>query len=308
MRALAFSVAVTLVSGCSASQVPVAARDPAPEQRLGCARACGAPARALSERVYVSDEAGNVVEIFDRSGKNLGALTSELNYPQGLFVDAEHNLYVTNRGASNVLVFPRGATSPSARLSDPNSQPEGVTMCPDGTLYVANIIAASGAGNVAVYPPGKRRPARTLTYSGGNFFFVTCDAAGNVFATLVFGTTGTVIAFPNGRQAGATLLPIYTPGNPGGIKLDGAGNLLFNNGVGSVIEYTETGTPTGVSVAYAGAWTDIALDARGNVLLGADSADRDAVALRFPGGTPVETYSSDAFSTPIGVAFDPAQI
>ena len=254
--------------------------------------------------VYVSDDANNLVAVFNRTGTQIGTLTDRLNYPQGLFVDRQHDLWVANRGGSNVLEFARGATAPTTTLHDDGSQPEDVTICPDGTIYVANIIV-SGGGDVAAYAPGARRPTRKLNYEGGNFFFLACDAAGNVFGTLVLGTSGTVVEFPRGRQKNAVRLPIFMGGNPGGIAVNAADNLLVDDPTGTVTEYTESGTQTGVVLDTNGSWNGIALERKGDVILGADPQTRDAVAVTFPGGLHRQTYKSHDLKNPIAVAIDP---
>jgi hypothetical protein len=262
---------------------------------------------ARTALVYIADQASNLVVVFDRNGTETGTIASGLDYPQGLFVDGKHNLWVANRGASNVLEFARGASTPRRTLSDPGAQPEDVTICPNGTVYVANILTTSGGGNIAVYAGGSLQPTGTLSYDLGNVFYVTCDAVGNVFAGQLFGSNGTVVEFPGGQQSGATMLPIFTGGNPGGIKPDAAGNLLFSDSGGSVTEYTEAGTPTGNVIHTGGGWTDIALDRKGNVVLGADGSIGGGASLEFPSGAHRPSYKSIHISQPTGAAFDPGQ-
>ena len=78
------------------------------------------PLGAGAQLVYVSDGRNNLIDIFDRNGRQVGEITTGLNAPAGLFVDASHNLWVANGGANNVLVFPRGSTAPTQTLTDPN--------------------------------------------------------------------------------------------------------------------------------------------------------------------------------------------
>jgi hypothetical protein len=133
--------------------------------------------------VYVADHTNNLIDVFDRRGALQYTITSGLNAPAGLFVDAAHDLWVTNSGASNVLVFPRGAMTPSETLHDSN-QPNDVAVCGDGTAFVADSLNGVGVG---VYPPGHTHATRRLvakqSVQGSNEFYVTCDSAGNVFAT-----------------------------------------------------------------------------------------------------------------------------
>lgn len=265
------------------------------------ARAHAAAANARKTLAYVSQEAADSISVFRFDGKRAGKITKRVDYPQGIFADAQGTLYVANRGANDVLAFKRGARSPAKVLSDGGEQPEDVTICPDGTVYVANILGASGgAGDIAVYAHGSLHPARRLDYRGGFFFFLTCDAQGNVFSTLVLGTTGTVVEFPGGQQSGATQLPIFFGGNPSGIVADNAGNLLVAGQGDGVEEFTESGTPTGLQINAPGL-NQITLSADGTLLLGATA--NGAVQYTFPDGKLDHTYRSNG--TSIGAAFDP---
>ena len=307
-------VAATLFAACSGGAQPVV-----PAQGPGAAaavheattpRESGAAVRGQAAGgglVYVSDDANDVIAVFQRDGTRVATITDALNYPQGLYVDGGHHLWVANRGASNVLEFARGGSQPIATLDDDGWQPQGVTVCPDGSVYVANILANSGGGgNVLAFAPGQTTAARTLTYEGGAFFYPACDAHGNVFVTLVLGTSGTVVEFPHGRQAGASMLPIVMGGNPAGIAVDNAGKLLVElpGPQGQAVEYTESGTPTGLALDTPG-WNQIALDRRGNLLLG--STGNGAASIAFPSGAHRRGYRSKEFVQPIGVAIDPGR-
>lgn len=180
------------------------------------------PAHSL--RVYVSDEKRNLVAVFNNDGKRVQTIsaTGGLNHPQNLFVDASGQLWVANEGGHDVLEFPPGSVYPTAVLADGKNLPADVTICPNGTVFVANIFSPKHAGDITVYKSGAKRASRTLTYNGSEFTGITCDPNGNVFATGVVGTFGSVVAFPHGQQAGAKQLPISSSGNLGGIKIDSA--------------------------------------------------------------------------------------
>ena len=247
--------------------------------------------------VYISLAAANSVAVFQLDGKRIGTIATDVNYPQGIFVDARGTLYVANRGSNDVLEFKRGASTPFKILRDGQRQPEGVAVCPNGTVYVANI-----GGDIAVYAHGSRTPTGKLTYDGGGvFFFATCDAQGNVFATLVLGTTGTVAEFPGGHQKGATQLPIFFGGNPAGIQADSAGNLLVAGQGDGVEEFTEAGQPTGLQITTVGL-NEITLSPDGTLLLGAST--KGGLQYTFPGGTLDHTYRTHG-GNPIGAAVSP---
>jgi DNA-binding beta-propeller fold protein YncE len=257
------------------------------------------PAQPL---VYISQQADNSISVFHLDGKRIDRITQSVNYPQGLFADASGTLYVANRGAHNVLEFKRGATSPFKSLSDDKEEPEGVTLCPDGTVYVANILGPhGGGGDITVYGHGSTHPTGTLNYTGAFFFFLACDAHGNLFGSMVLGSTGTVVEFPGAQQSDATLLPISWGGNPAGIAIDKSGNLLAAGQGEGVEEFTESGTPTGLQIATGGV-NEISLNANGTLLLG--STSKGAVQYTLPGGVLDHTYHVSR-GTPIGAAFDP---
>lgn len=117
----------------------------------------------------------------------------------------------------------------------------------------------------------------------------------------MLGTTGTVAAFPGGRQKGARRLPIFFGGNPSGIQADSGGNLLVAGQGNGVEEFTEDGKPTGLQIATVGL-NEIALSADGKLLLGASS--KGGIQYSFPGGVLNHIYRSQ-HETPIGVAFGP---
>lgn len=260
--------------------------------------------------VYVSDSVKNVVDIFDRRGKLQGQITG-LSAPAGLFVDAKHNLWVANSGGGDVLMFPRGATRPSRTLEDSNS-PSDVAVGTDGTVYVAD---SENAGGVAVYSRGKTQPSRRLVadLSGmsGIEYYVTCDAAGNVFASGYIGASpyNAVTGWLGGKQSGYYVLPIKQEVMLG-IKATASGTLLLagSSPYPSVVEYTEAGNSTGRQIGTGrNAWLGIALSPNAGVVFGADPNVSEGVARRFPSGKRFHTYKSSNLSKPQGIAYDPGK-
>jgi DNA-binding beta-propeller fold protein YncE len=265
---------------------------------------------AQSPLVYVSDVTSSVVDIFDVHGRKVGEITTGLSAPVGLFVDKKHRLWVANGGANNVLVFPRGAKAPTLTLTQRRDyQPNDVAMCPDGTVVVANSF---NAGGIAVYPPGHAMPARylqaELSGAGGDEYFVTCDASGNVFANGFIGLSpvAATTGWLGGRQSGYVFLSYnYT----GGIKATPSGTLLTNGYVNSkdvVVEITEAGALTG-SLTYTSPdlWADIAINRSASVVFGADPSTHEGRSLGFPNGRTGNVYASSNLVAPEGIAFDP---
>jgi hypothetical protein len=167
--------------------------------------------------------------------------------------------------------------------------------------------------HIQVYPPRHTDPTRTLTYpTEAKSWFLTCDAAGNVFTTITTNTEGTVLEYPRGRQPGATQLPITLSGFPGGIKPHKAGNILVSDQIAqTVTKYAEAGIPTGslIKIIASAVCVDIAVDKAGNAVGCAlfdpnQGGDSEGESYVFPGGAIRQTYSA-SFNKPIGFAFDP---
>jgi hypothetical protein len=179
-------------------------------------------------------------------------------------------------------------------------------MCPNGTLYVAGDDSTA----IEVYPRGSTNPTRSLTYPGAQQSdALTCDASGNVFATIVISFHGGVVEFPRGKQSGATQLPL-TLGGPGGVKPDNAGNLLVDDqSAQTITEYTEAGSPTGNSISTAFDCINFGV-LRNSKVVGCPVyvayKTSYGQSYTFPGGTSVQTYSG-SFMLPYGFAFDPGQ-
>jgi hypothetical protein len=262
------------------------------------------PLGAQPDLAYISDFLANDVTVFSVNGSMQGQIAG-LSNPGGIVVDSKHNLWVANNGANDVLEFARGATSPSTTLSDPDG-PIDLTICGRGTMYVAG----SNSTSIAVYPKGSTSPARSLTYAGvQQNDGITCDAAGNVFVTVVLSFHGGVVEFPGGKQGGATQLPITLSG-PGGIKPDNAGNLLVDDqSAQTITEYTEAGAATGNAIHTASDCINFGV-MRDSKIVGcavyAASGISEGQSYAFPAGTVRQTYSS-AFTLPYGFAFDPGQ-
>ncbi|HEY6326791.1 MAG TPA: hypothetical protein VIW73_09815 [Candidatus Cybelea sp.] len=269
----------------------------------------GAPYTSL---VYVSDHTNNLIDVFDLQGKLQHTITTGLNAPVGVFVDARHNLWVANPGANDVLVFPRGSTTPSETLND-SDQPNDVAVCHDGTAFVADSL---NRGGIAVYPPGHTNPVRRLeaqqSGAGGLEFYVTCDAAGNIFATGVIGFSpfAATVGWRHARESGYYLLQ-PTATSESGIKATASRRLLIPTydvpSQPALVEFTEAGQPTGRGIHTGGSdlWGDIALNASQNVVFGVDTPNDMIVARKFPGGELVRTYTNGNLTQPEGVAIDP---
>jgi hypothetical protein len=275
---------------------------------------------AKTHLVYMSSwGTASVVDVLTMNGLQVGQITSGLVEPQGLFVDAKGSLWVAN--TSNVLVYPRGSLSPSTTLTDSVGDPTDVTVCPDGTAYVADLYdnSSSNHSSIQVYAHGSTTPTGNLDYATDfRNPFLTCDAAGNVFVALLTGEyegDGLVVEFPHGKQKGAKDLGIVLQ-SPGGIKPDNAGNLLVTDLIDHTItEYAENGSPTGQSIATGTATEGIAVTREGGIVLGATDTTAEGpegISWSWPSGKQLRVYTCcSRIGPPLqvneGVAFYPGQ-
>jgi hypothetical protein len=254
---------------------------------------------ARTQLVYMSSwGTASVVDVSAMNGRQVGQITNGLAEPQGLFVDAKGSLWVAN--ASNVLVYPHGSLSPSKTLTDSAGDPTDVTVCADGTAYVADLYddSSSNHASVQVYAHGSTTPTGNLDYASDfRNPFLTCDAAGNVFVAILTGEyvgDGGVVEFPHGKQKGAKDLGIVLQ-SPGGIKPDNAGNLLVTDLIGHTItEYAENGSPTGQSIATGTATEGIAVTREGGIVLGATDTTQEGpvgISWSWPAGKQLRVYT-----------------
>ncbi len=313
-NALGVAALVTFLAGCSggSSQTPALSgstnslgqavaqqvtslRPYTPNTSHGFMQALG----AQTHLVYMSSwGTASVVDVLTMTGKQVGQIANGLLEPQGLFVDAKGSLWVAN--LSNVLVYPRGGLSPSKTLTDSVGDPTDVTVCPDGTAYVADLYdnSSSNHASIQVYAHGSTTPTGNLDYANDvRNPFLTCDAAGNVFVALSTSNyvgSGLVVEFPHGKQKGAKDLGIVLQA-PGGIKPDNAGNLLVTDLVSHTItEYTENGSPTGQSIATVTATEGIAVTMEGGIVLGATDTTQTGpvgISWSWPSGKQLRVYT-----------------
>jgi hypothetical protein len=302
-HALGVAALVAFLAGCSggSSQTPAVSgsaaslRPLAPSTSHGFMKAIG----ARTQLVYMSSwGTASVVDVLTMKGKQVGQITNGLAEPQGLFVDTKGNLWVAN--GSNVVVYPRGGLSPSTTLTDSVGDPTDVTVCPDGTAYVADLYdnSSSNHSSIQVYAHGSTAPTGNLDYATDfRNPFLTCDAAGNIFVAILTGESagdGGVIEFPHGKQKGAKDLGIVLQ-SPGGIKPDNAGNLLVTDLIDHTItEYTENGSSTGQSIATGTATEGIAVTREGGIVLGATDTTQEGpvgISWSWPSGKQMGVYT-----------------
>jgi DNA-binding beta-propeller fold protein YncE len=262
--------------------------------------------------LYVSGYDCNCIQIYDQAGKNqqpIGQI-GKLTHPQGLFVDANEQLWVSNTGARTVLMYKRGATKPSLLLNDPREYPVDVAVHTDGTVFVANTVTAGfKAGDVVVYAAGAKNPTSKLVDPHfSRVIGVAVDAKKDVFVSYIdTKNRGRVDEFIAGSTI-ATRLGI-TVNFTGGIVLDQGGNIVLNDELAPATDvYAPPNWQLTGSFGKTGIPLYLALDQSESSIYVADGSGGAVYQYAYPSGTLVNTISAgwSGSSPPYGVAVSPA--
>jgi hypothetical protein len=269
-------------------------------------------------KIFISDAANNVVNIYNPKGKQLAQLTG-FSEPQGLATDGKGNLYVADTANSRIQIYAPPYTKAPKSLADSGQYPAGVAVFNNGAVIaVTNIISTSGgAGSVTIYKKGKAGAA----ISNANFarvYFDGFDAKGNLY---IDGSNsgGSVVI---GEIAKATTtgkrIAVLTTKNsivfPGGVAVTTAGKIAIDDqDAASVYTYnapvkgslgnpSKTTALTGSTDAVTFAFTSNDKD-----LWTADAANANSAEYAYPKGGAAVTTISVTGGEPIGVAITPAQ-
>lgn len=258
--------------------------------------------------LYVADQPNQRVAIFAENGGGnpapVGQITSGISGPDGLFIDKAGTLYVCNFGAGTVTEYPNGQTSPSKTLTGMIA-PKYVTAGKDGTVYVSDFDSGS-SGKVYEYANGSTTPTTTIPispYPAG----LALDARNRLYVTYGDATKHDleVLRFAPGKTNGKNLGIHMQNGNPGGMTIDKAQNLVVDDqGFARVYIFPPGATQpsmtiTGFSLAY-----QIALNALDTRLWVSDPFGPSVQEVTYPGGAPVQSRSN-SLSGAFGVATYP---
>ena len=275
--------------------------------------------KAPGIKIFVSDAANNVVDIYNPSGKLLGQL-SGLSEPQGIAADGKGNIYIADTSNSRIQIYAPPYNKGPKTLNDPGEYPSDVSVLNNGEFVaVANIISTSGGpGNVILYKNGKIvKTISNATFS--RVYFCGFDGNGNLYIdgenSDGSAVLGEIAKLTTSGKTFSTLTYNGTIEFPGGIEVTTDGKIAIddqeaatiytfnppkNGSLGSPIATTPlTGSADPVTYAFT---------KNNKALWIVDAGNGDAAKYAYPaGGSPVKTFSlPDA--EPIGVALVPAEV
>jgi sugar lactone lactonase YvrE len=274
-------------------------------------------AHAAHSLVYVSNFGGNAVEVFRQRGRAqqpIATITNGIVFPDGLATDSSGNLYVTDSGKYNgewvVQRYAPGSTSPGETYATDLSEPSGIAIGKDGTMYIANFNDGS-SGWVAVYPRGSEsKEYRLSDFSGGAPVSVALDLKQNLYVMYALGNQGSsaVNEYKPGAKTGKNLNLDFAYG--AGIQVDSEGNLLVVQQVlPSEILVFSPGTTQpshAIILPNGGEPYGLALNRGSKLLFAGDAIGNVVDRFAYPSGK-FQYPIAGGFSDPAGFVTEPSE-
>lgn len=279
---------------------------------------------ALAAILYSGGPQQNAVGVYPGHASDplpRSEITSGLNAPTGIAVDASGNVYICNnagvangrrrngKGTWTVTVYQRGRKTPFRTYTDGVWSPVDVAVASDGTVFIANYSSA-----VTVYAPGSTNMSRSLVGPQGEApIGIAFDAVGNTYVSYVRPSGGgNVYEYAPGQDTGSDLGIVFA-NSPHGIAFDHGGNLLVAVSAapnsGSQIEVFAPGS-TQPKRTIAGPFQPfmLALSADGRRLFVADfgsgNGDGGVFKFAYPSGRLLSKYTNGPAGSAYGVAVD----
>jgi hypothetical protein len=182
---LVFLVGAALFAGCAgpASQTATPSiRSAALGGRADLSRSWISPAAKTGALLYVSSVLTGDVYVYSYATHALVGTLTGFTDPYGLCVDKKGDVWIVNDGASEIVEYAHGGSSPISTLSDSGEYPEGCSVDPTtGNLAVTNFYSESGNGSVSIYAGAKGSPQTYTDSSIAQYRFCGYDNRGNLF-------------------------------------------------------------------------------------------------------------------------------
>jgi hypothetical protein len=145
--------------------------------------------------LYVADADGPAVKILrNKTYREIGAITSGIQTPNGMVLDKRGNLYVANDSVPSITEYAPNSTSPSFTYSLGMQSAISVNVDAHGNVYEAD-----GTGYARQYSQGSGAPVAGCTPTGATAVSgVAVDAANDVFVSFEAGAVGAIAEYPGG--------------------------------------------------------------------------------------------------------------
>lgn len=201
----------------------------------------------VTHKIYVANANGNSITTYTLGGsQTTPTITSGVNIPFGVAVDANGKIYVANAGNNTITTYnPDGSqASPTIAVKENNQDlvVQDVAVGKTGTIYVLNSSDGQG-GNVMTYSPNGTPLSEFSVTTANTPEFLAVDANGKVYVTIYFidnNGPGRVFTFtPNGKRTTPTIVAIW----PWGIAIGPKGKIFVAAGPG-IVSFTTDGKQT----------------------------------------------------------------
>jgi hypothetical protein len=186
---------------------------------------------------------------------------------------------------------------PIYEITDAVSEPFGVAIAPDGSLYVAN----PGNNTISIYKAGSRTHTDLLTDGVDGPHSVQIDASGTVYVANA--GNGTIAIYPPGAHSPSATFGHYEC--LGGSALDVRQNFYFTDFCVQQVYEVERGTTTATSLGLTGLSSPegVGFDAHGNLWVTYIGPSYGGITVFKPGQTSPFTFIG-GFEAPDYVATD----
>jgi len=246
-----------------------------------------------------------------------------LDNPTSVAIDHFGNAWIANFNGDDISEF----NSLGSKISGPPgfiggglNNPYGIAIDTFGNAWAAN----NGGNSLSEF---ESNTSGGLAISGSSGFGsdvlagpagIAADTAGDVWtANYLAGKASIAEAKPSNLPGQPPTVTLYTGGglnSPYGVAIDASGNVWATNrggAVGSLSEFTSTGTPITGSKGYSGGGLSnpygIAIDGLGNVWAVNNGGNFDSVSEFSSAGTPISGdngYVNVGMFSPYGIAID----
>jgi uncharacterized repeat protein (TIGR01451 family) len=245
-------------------------------------------------KLYVSDSGtGNIDEVV-AGGKQATLASGLAGLGSAIAVDGAGNVYVPNATSGTVTEVPADGGSP-ATLASGLAGPAGVAVDPDGRVYVTDT-----GGTILEIPAGGGTPATLASGIAGSG--IALDAAGNLYVAAT--SNDAIDEIPAG---GGTPVAVGSGfAQPTGVAVDSAGNVYVTDTDHNAVKEVTGGNVVTLASGLSNL-QDIAVDTAGNVYVTRDGVLSGTNGLfEIPAGSSVPVAVGSGFSSPWGVAVEPA--
>lgn len=197
--------------------------------------------------------------------------------------------YVSDLTASIILVYQQGQeqNGPIGEIMNGISEPEGIAVDANGTLYVANL----GNSTITEYRPGKLDPKVTLSNGISHPLDVSVDS--NLTVYVSEGSASSILEFKRGSKSPDQTVSLSHPSGVVNVKSNSL-YVTYNESstgkVGKCRPLAATCKDLGIAVELA---QGIAVDLQGNVVVG------DALGELINVYAPHQTSPSRTIPTPL---------